>query len=533
RARASDEAKGWSPAPESLAIYSRIQGLRELTDVTGGVEGPVGDLDPPLCGRSEELSRLSRCLATLPQGPLTTILVSGEGGIGKTRLVEESLKSAPLRGLRVFSAQSAEFERPIPLNPLLDALDHPEVGAALARLDDPWRTVLLALMPQFHRGEGPVPEAPYVQPDSVPRRLFEAIHHLFSELVGEGPVLLFLDDFQWADDTTLAVLQFLQRRWQAGRLILLMAYRPESRYVEEESVARFLKTVREGKRTEEIHLDDLTPAASGDLVTAVATGEISERDLNSLCTLGGNNPFFLIELTVEHLAGRLNTNLQDRDLILLPQSIRQILTRRFSELSEDADAVLALLAVISRPIDFRDISAISSQSEESCISAVEQLLRFRLVQRVTRGLRVRHELIRQAVYGGLSESRRAWLHERVALHLLKTEDPPPVDQLAVHFHNAGVEDQALHFSTRAADAAEISGAVPEAIRYLKIAREHAHDPEAAAEITGKLGHLHYLYLNYGEAVPLLEFASSRLRAQGCLADALRYDVERVDAISHG
>ena len=151
RARASDEAKGWSPAPESLAMYSRIQGLDDPTDDAGRVKDSEEELDPPLCGRSEELAHLSRCIATLPQGPLSTVLVSGEAGIGKTRLVEESLKSAPLRGIRVFSAQSAEFERPIPLNPLLDALDHPEVDAALARLDDPWKTVLLALMPQFHR----------------------------------------------------------------------------------------------------------------------------------------------------------------------------------------------------------------------------------------------------------------------------------------------------------------------------------------------------------------------------------------------
>ena len=533
RARASSGATEWSPAPESLAMYSRIQGLDDPTDDARGVKDPEEDLDPPLCGRSKEIASLSRCFASLPQGPLSTVLVSGEAGIGKTRLVEESLKGAPLRGIRVFQARSAEIERDIPLNPILEALNQPEVESVLTRLDEPWRAILLGLMPQFHHGGGPIPEAPYIQPDRMPPRLFEAFSHLFAELVAEGPVVLFLDDLQWADDTSLAVLEALRGRWASGRLFLVAAFRPESRYVGEGSLERFLASLREGKGVEEIQLEDLSDDASRELVHLVAKRSVSQRDQDAICALGGNNPFFLIELTLEHLAGRLTTDLHHADMVPLPLSITQVLVRRFAELSETAAQVLNLMAVLDEPVTFREVAVIAELDKRSCVAAVEQLQTLRLTRRFDQGVRIKHELIRQTVYGRLSEPRKAWLHERVAQHLLNRPEPLPIGQLALHFHHAGVGDQALHFSLKASAAAETSGAVAEAARYLEIAREHARDPEEAAVIIGKLGHLHYLHRNLSEAAPILELACPRLRAHGRIPEALSYEVERADAISHG
>ena len=86
----------------------------------------------------------------------------------------------------------------------------PEIGAYIQELEDPGRLVLLALMPEFHHGPGPLPELPYIQPGSVPRRLFEAIRQLFVSVARDAPSIVLVDDFQWVDETSVAALEYLR-----------------------------------------------------------------------------------------------------------------------------------------------------------------------------------------------------------------------------------------------------------------------------------------------------------------------------------
>jgi DNA-binding SARP family transcriptional activator len=203
--------ENWTPDSRTNALMEGVQ--TKLTEV--GRDGPrevgLGLPEPPLLGRNEERTLLRKALRTAPRRELRGVLISGEAGIGKTRLINEALHGLPIDGQRIFSAQSAELERLIPLNPLIEALARPGVGDVLRDLDEPWRTVLYGVMPRHFPGDGPIPEAPHIQPGSVPRRLFEAFYQLLLSLVREGPVTLVLEDLQWTDDTTLSVLDFLVR----------------------------------------------------------------------------------------------------------------------------------------------------------------------------------------------------------------------------------------------------------------------------------------------------------------------------------
>ena len=196
-------------------------------------------------------------------------MVSGEAGIGKTRLINEALHGLPIDGQRVFSAQSAELERLIPLNPLIEALGGPKVGDVLRKLEEPWRTVLYGVMPGHFPGDGPIPEAPHIQPGSVPRRLFEAFYQLLLSLVDEGPVTLVLEDLQWADDTTLSVLDFLVRRWDHGQLQLLVSARAEE-IRKNPALGRFLENFRVQVDFHEIPLPELEPPDSEALIRHLA-----------------------------------------------------------------------------------------------------------------------------------------------------------------------------------------------------------------------------------------------------------------------
>ena len=191
---------------------------------------------------------------------------------------------------------------------------------------------------------------------------------------------------------------------------------------------------------------------------------------------------------------------------------------------------LVLYPFFVRNVSIQDLAQLSGIALQDCVGGLDQLHQFRLVRARGSKVGIGHELIRQTVYQGLSSSRKAWLHESVARHLLSSSDQAAPDELAIHFHMAGVEEEAREFARKAADHAEESGAVAEAIHFLQIAREHAKDPEEIAELIGRMGHLHYLHQNLEEAAPLLEIASQRFRRQEQHAKALSPELERVDAL---
>ncbi len=508
-----------------------IEGVNRLALGAGDEPREVGQglPEPPLLGRNRERTVLRQTLRTTPRRELRGVMISGEAGIGKTRLIYEALHGLPIDGQRVFSAQSAELERLIPLNPLIEAFCGPTVRAVLRELEEPWRTVLYGVMPGHFPGDGPIPEAPHIQPGSVPRRLFEAFYQLLLSLVGEGPVTLVLEDLQWADDTTLSVLDFLVRRWDHGQLQLLVSARSEE-IRKNAALGRFLENFRVHVDFHEIPLPELEPPDCEALIRHLAPRHLPPGRITQLRSLAGGNPYFLIELTLEFLAGRLGPMEAPQDIVPIPVSIRQVLDRRLSELSPEAERVLGSLSVLSRPIETRDLGRITQLPGPDCHAGLDQLHRFRFVTGSEKVV-VSHELVRQTFYQSLTDSRRAWLHNRAARHILRTRKPVPSDELALHFHRAGSSEEAKTYATEAADHAEASGAVPEALRFLRIAREHSTEPTVVAELIGRMGHLNYKHQNLEEAAPLLELAAQRFRRQGHQAKALRAEVERIDCLA--
>lgn len=519
----------WSPSDE-------LQRLLSIPDLAPKFGAPPdahlsgAPKPPPLQGRNQERNLLRRTLGNPPGGELRGILVSGEAGIGKTRLIQEAIRSIPLDGHRVLLGEAAELEQIIPLNPLIEMFRPDWIGELLGDLEEPWRTVLFGVMPGHYPGIGPVPDAPHIQPGSVPRRLFEAFYQLLLALVESGPTILVLEDLQWADETTLSILEFLIRRWESGQLQLLISVRGDE-VRRSATLATFLENLRIHVDFLEINLTDLEPTDSEALIRHITADPLSQQDVDGLKSLAGGNPFFLIELTFEFLAGRLAVPTEPRDPVQVPLSIRQVLDRRFAQLSPEADRVLGALAVFSRALQVEALKEITQLSGHQCLSGLDQLHRFRLVQNAGTAVTISHELVRHTVYQNLSDTHRAWLHDQVGRHLSTSGDPIPADELAVHFHHAGATEKAQVYATEAADRAEASGAVAEALRFLRIARKHATDPEAVADLIHRMGHLHYLHQNLEEAAPLLELAAQRFRRQGKTAQALDAEVERIDCLA--
>lgn len=529
RAWNNRSGEAWQPSQDTLSLLERLRSSIQISLGSGGSPGTSGLQEPMLVGRDEEFSLLRKTLYAPPHTPLRGILVSGEAGIGKTRLIKEALKGIGLEGQTVFWANLSELERLIPLNPFIEALRGDAVSQTLDGLDEPWRTVLLGVMPHHFKGEGAIPQAPEIQPGSVPRRLFEAVDRLLLRLAENEPTILVIEDLQWADDTTLAILEFLFRRWDRGRLQCLFSVRSEE-LNRNSTLRNFLDTLNVHEDFVPIQLKDLDRHPSQELIQSLSDRHLHQDEVAHLQSLAGGNPFFLIELTLEYLAGRVDKPVLPTTSFTIPLSIKQVLRRRLNQLSPESERILNAVAVHTRPISVRDLTKVTGIPEGRFIGGLDQLHHFRLIRNQGTRISPAHELIRQTVYQELNPSVRAWMHERVAQLLQESEKNPPPDELAVHYHKAGAKKEALRFAREAADHAEESGAISEALQFLGIAREHTSEPEEVADILGRMGHLHFLQHRMEEAAPLLEIAARKKRDQGTISIALGWELERVDAL---
>lgn len=510
--------------PETSALIDRVRRLSGEREI-----GPPRDTTkaPPLVGRQEHLRRSRAVLDALRGGGFHFLLLQGDSGVGKTRLLDEVRREAHIKGLRCLQARSAELERHIPLSPLIDALSHADVGRRLRDLEDPWRAVIAALLPHLPEGMQR-PEVPPIAESSLSRRLYDAFSILFTQIAEDEPTVLFLDDLQWADATTVAVLQFVQRRWRSGSMAVICTLRPDL-VAGGDGVEKYLED-DEDLRVTRLTLAELDERDAMQLVSLVADGTLDEATTVRLCRLAGGNPFYLVELTKDYLAGHLQLPELPSDALTIPISLRQLVEPRLGVLSESASKAASFLAIWGRWARLFDLAALTRTAPQECIADVEELERGRLVVVDRDQVRIAHELFRGALYHRLGETRRAVLHRMVAEHLLSLEQPQP-GELAIHFGRAGDDARAARFGREAADAALENGAMAEAAHFLQVVTENESDERLKAEATADLARVLHMKRDIAKADPLLELAATRLRAVGNPARALRMDIRRVEGLA--
>jgi len=520
----------WSPSEATRQILSRLSTLEHVLRPPSA--RLCGTPDPPLIGREEVLDQLLAAVRAPSSSEVDVVLVTGEAGMGKTRLLREIVTPSHLSGHLVLWGASSELERDIPLNPLIDAFGVESVGRAVTSLEEPWKSVLIAFLPHLHEGPGPLPAPPDIRQGATPRRLFEAVTVLLQTLCLTEKVLLVLDDFHWTDDTTVAVLAYLHRRWRNGGLRIVLAFRPEA--LDGRRMPRqLLNDIRASPRFSEMLLDELTPKAADALAAMVASRPLTPEEVRRLGHLAARNPFFVIELTSELTSGTLRAPDSPLDQgVPLPFSIRQVFDRRLSSLTPSAERCASLLAVYDGPLGIDDLANLSRLSQVSCVDALAELDASRLITWRGAQVDILHAIVRQAIIGQLTSARRLWLHGRVARSLMATA-PWDSDRLALHCHGAGMKRDAMCFATQAAERAEHSGAVAEALRFYGIAQENATSEVERAGIIGRIAHLRYLYRSFDEACPLLAQAALLFGELGMAGSQLRVSIQRLDGLLQG
>jgi DNA-binding SARP family transcriptional activator len=478
---------------------------------------PEGRQTSPLVGRSEEWRRLLALWENASTGNVQVGFITGEAGIGKTRLLSEFTHWSELQSIPIDTAVCYPAEGSLPYGPVMSWIR----ARPLPALDKVWLAEIGRLLPELVQK---VPGLPRLEPlhEAWQRqRLFEA---LARAVVGRSRAqILVLEDVQWCDRDTLEWLHFLFRFTANVSLLVLVTLRHG-----EIAVDHPLRAFQTALRTEgyyaEIALHPLTRADSIQLIEQTSQQAYHHRlDTDTAANIYQHtegNPLFLVEMV------RLSETLPE-NLLATSGRIQAVLSRRLDQLSQDTREVTALAATIGREFDLAVLRQAGGESDEHLVSVIDELLRSYIIQEISQDtFDFTHDLLRQAALSGLSMAHRRLLHRKVAeayAHLDRSTLHPRHAEVASHFERAGLAVQAVGHYRLAAQAAADIFANANAWEYLRRAIELAESVgvgdqreisfEDFAMILEKAGHMLALDGKYQQALPYFERALAQPFAQ--------------------
>ncbi len=427
---------------------------------------PVG-ASVPLVGRQEELGFLRQRLRAVAAGGrgACTLFVEGPAGIGKTRLVTEALAGLEDEGIQLRWGAAEELARTRPFWSLAEAL-----GCRPGATDPQLRAVgaLLAAEPA-----GPVEP---LERAAVPQQRFavlEALLGVIEELTARGPLVLVLDDVQWADPATLLSLRVMARRLRPQALAVVATCRPEPHSPDLQQTIAGL--VAEGADT--MRLAPLPEGAVAELVGRLVAAAPGPTLLQELAGAGGS-PLFVIELVrglldegaVERTGGQAVVTRPP-----LPASFRLTVSRRLDSLSSPVLRVLRVAAVLGTTFSVGDLAAVLGEPAIALLDPLDECFRAGLLTDEGDRLAFTHDLVREATYQELPPALRRQLHLEIGRSLAAAGAAP--DQVAHHLARGADkgDSEAVAWLHRAARRAAPS-APASAVELLETARDLAVDP---------------------------------------------------------
>jgi ATP/maltotriose-dependent transcriptional regulator MalT len=360
-----------------------------------------------LVGRAEELGSLAHALAELDRGRSVAVLLVGEPGIGKTRLLAEFGSRADADGHLVLSGSASELERDLPFSLFVDALDEYVRGIdpkLVGLLEDDVRTELAHVFPSLTTLADGGPAA--LQHERY--RSHRAVRALLEQLAAAQPLVLVLDDLHWADPASVELLGALLRRPPAAPVMLALASRPL--HVPERLSAALERATRAEQITR-IELGALSAEEARELL-----GDLRDHmDPEVLYLESGGNPFYLEQLA---RAGGGTAIYDETSLagIGVPATVAAALAEELALLSDTQRLVLEGAALAGDPFEPELAAAAAAVSEPTVMEALDELLKVDLLRTtdVPRRFRFRHPLVRRAVYEEAAPAWRLGAHERCA-----------------------------------------------------------------------------------------------------------------------
>ena len=443
---------------------------------------------PVLVGRSNAFTGLQGLLDAARGGHGQLALISGEAGVGKSRLVSEVVADAATKGYLALQGTCFEQDRSSPYAPLLDLLQTqfarhmvPDYAADL----EPTTRELLHLLPGILPPPRDLVMDASLDQETHKRRLVTALAHHFGGLADRQPLLLVFEDLHWSDDGSLEQLLQLARLSTARPICLLVTYRSDDAGP---TLYHWLSQLDRARLAQEFQLERLTCNEVALMLRATFALNRSVRPefLEAVYELTDGNPFFIEEVLTTLITqgdifyGSSGWDRKPLRGMRIPRSVQDAVQRRLERLSELGQQLLALAAVIGRRVDLALLRALAQIDEPTLGQAITELTAAQLVVGETADqVSFRHALTRQAVYANLPARERRRLHRTVAEILERqentSESESAVADLAYHYFEAEMWQKAQTYSQRAGDQARMFQAPQAAVQHYTralLAAEH-------------------------------------------------------------
>jgi tetratricopeptide (TPR) repeat protein len=482
-------------------------------------------------GREQELTEAVSLWNRTLAGQGQLLLVSGEPGIGKTRLIRELSTHVEVTGGRSLIGE-CESEGGAPYAPFAQIIRRTLRQGAENGFELPEFVLgdLLELTPELKPYYPQVSPNPRLEPEAEQRRLFEHMVTFCRALSEQAPLLLVIDDAHWADSGSLSLLRYLAGRTQNQRTLLAATYRE----VELDEARPFHEALLELNRKRlgtRLKLKRFDQQQASSLLAAIFEEEITPEFLQGIYEETEGNPFFIEEVCkalVESGQVFHTENGWDRlsmEELEIPQSVRVAIQSRVSKLPEAYQDALNLAAILGREFDFDTLAAASELDEDTLIEALETAEQAQLIEEVSgvggATFSFVHALIPTTLAEGVRTLRRRRLHKRAAEAIEHTR-PHDLEDLAHHYEESGDEERARSYYARAGERASAAYANQEAKEHFQAALdlhpsqvERADLLSAMAEATARLSRLEDAIQSWQEAAELYGALDQKHRVAWC------------------
>jgi DNA-binding SARP family transcriptional activator len=459
---------GVPPAVETAEAYRCLVDYERSVAPTPMVSG-----DSRFVGRQAEWQTLQEVWRIVQRGGVNCVCLSGEPGIGKTRLAEEMLAWAAQQGIAVAVARAYAGGDGLAYAPLVELLRSEALRPRVGQLAAVWRSELARLLPELLADDPSLPRPEPLTGSSQAQRLLDAGSRVLLET--DKPIILLLDDLQWFDAETIAWLRYLLRpAWppathagHAPRLLALATLRQEE-MDEGHSAARLLLELRRADRITELALTRFSAAETAELAARAADCPLNAATAAAIHRITEGNPLFIVEAVRAGLTAATGT--ESASTLVSAPRVQAVIRARLAQLSPQASELAGLAAAVGRSFAYDLVALASDQDEDTVVRSLDELWRRRIIrEQGVNAYDFTHDRLRDVAYGDLSLARRRLLHRRlaVALETLHAQDTAPVSaQLAHHYEQAGQNELAIHHLRAAADHAYQVYAYREAISLL-------------------------------------------------------------------
>lgn len=484
------------------------------------IEG--GDSDSPLIGRDAEIARLREAREAAWRGNGATVLILGEPGIGKSRLVEALVADAVQAGGHVLVGRAWDTERILPFGPWVGALRSGQVVPDLVEdLGPTWLSELARLFPELD-----APDRETRLEDHL--RLFEALARVVEHLAGHGPLVVVLEDLHWADEMSLRLLAFVARRVSARPVLVVGTVRSDE-LADAPMLRRVLAELDRHPHSVTLTPSPLSERETVELLRALSQTGTDERTIRAraepVWRASQGNPFMAVETI---LALREHDVAPGGREIPMPARVRDVIAGRLERLTELARQLAGVAAVIGREFDFGLLVRAAAVSAADVARGLEELVGRRILHAVGERFDFTHDLIRQVAYAQPLVARRRLLHAATARaieELYAKNLTPHVLALGRHYYEGEEWAHAFTYLAQAGHVASDRSAQREAVASFEQALAAFEHLPASRELTQEAidirFHLRYSLLALGDLPRVLDCLRAAAELAQSIGDEIR------------